>query len=133
MKRRSVRAWRWASAWLLCAVAGGAAAQAVDDAASVARGKRLFMRCAACHEASAGGVAKIGPHLQGLVGRESGSVAGFVYSPAMKAKPFAWDRKQLDAWLLNPSAVVPGTTMALAGMTDEAERRALIAYLASLK
>lgn len=108
-------------------------AQAPDDAASLALGKRLFMRCAACHDASNTGSAKIGPYLQGLVGRPALAVSGYAYSPAMKAKPLVWDAATIDAWLIKPSDVVPGTTMAFVGMPDARERKALLMYLSSLK
>jgi cytochrome c len=103
------------------------------DAASVAKGKRLFMRCAACHDSSDTGPARIGPHLKGLVGRPMGGVAAYKYSPAMKAKSGVWDEAQLNAWLTRPTDVVPGTTMAFIGMPDAAERKALIDFLRTVK
>jgi cytochrome c len=131
MKSKTSRAWLGAVVLLL--VTGTVWAQQTDEVANVARGKRLFMRCAACHEVSVGGPAKIGPHLSGLLGRPSVSVPGYAYSPAMKAKPFGWDEKVLEAWLIKPTDVVPGTTMAFAGMPDAGERNALISYLKSIK
>jgi cytochrome c len=113
--------------------AGTAMAQPAPDAASVAKGKRLFMRCAACHDTADTGAPRIGPHLKGLVGRPMGSVADYKYSPAMKAKSQVWDEAQLNAWLTRPTAVVPGTTMAFIGMPDSAERKALIDYLRTVK
>lgn len=102
------------------------AAPAKDDAAL---GKRLFLRCTACHTVSSKAPGKIGPHLQGIVGRKSGSVAGFGYSPAMKGANIVWNEATLDKWLQRPQSVVPGTTMAFAGLTKPEERKALIAYL----
>ncbi|MFG6415035.1 c-type cytochrome [Roseateles sp. DC23W] len=112
---------------------GAAVAQPAADAASITKGKRLYMRCAACHDTGDTGPARIGPHLKGLVGRPMGSVPGYNYSAAMKAKSLVWNEAQLNAWLVKPTAVVPGTTMAFAGMPDAAERKALIDYLRSLK
>jgi len=112
---------------------GAALAQPAADAASVNKGKRLYMRCAACHDTGDTGPARIGPHLKGLVGRPMGSVAGYKYSPAMKAKSLVWDEAQLNAWLTRPTDVVPGTTMAFIGMPDAAERKALIDYLRTVK
>ena len=94
-----------------------------------ALGKRMFIRCAACHTVSATGPRKVGPHLQGIVGRKAGAVAGFSYSPAMKASKVTWSEESLDKWLQRPQAVIPGTTMAFAGMAKPEERKALIAYL----
>ncbi|KQP46231.1 cytochrome C [Pseudorhodoferax sp. Leaf274] len=122
--------WTAPAAWLL---AGAAWSQGAPAAASVDMGKRLFMRCAACHEAKAGGPAKMGPHLQDLIGRPAGGLPNYGYSAAMKSKKFVWDEAQLHAWLARPTAVVPGTTMAFMGMPDAAERQALIDYMRTLK
>lgn len=133
MQKKPTRALMWAA--LVCAQigAGTAQAQAGADAAAVAKGKRLFMLCMACHATAEGGPAKIGPALNGVVGRPAGSLPGFGYSADMKSKSFVWDAAQLDAWLTKPTAVVPGTTMAYAGMPDAADRKAMIAFLSSLK
>ena len=40
------------------------------------KGKRVFNKCKSCHELTAE-KNKIGPHLVGILGRKSGSVAGF--------------------------------------------------------
>ncbi|MFG6441537.1 c-type cytochrome [Roseateles sp. LKC17W] len=121
---------------LLAALVGAAPAwaQAEADAASVARGKRLFMRCAACHEAVAGSkLVKTGPNLHGLFGRSAGALPGYQFSTDLKAAGFVWDEAKLDAWLVKPTALAPNTTMAFVGMTDAAERKALVAFLRSLK
>lgn len=97
--------------------------------ASPARGKILFLRCASCHAITAKAPAKIGPNLSGVVGRKGGAVPGFRYSAAMKAKRPVWNEATLDRWLLAPNKLVPGTSMAFAGLTNPADRKALIAYL----
>lgn len=131
MKNSSGRA--WLAALALLAGSTAAPAQTAGSADDVARGKRLFMLCAACHDVKSGGPARIGPHLDGLIGRRSASVAGFQFSPAMQAKPFVWDEKALDAWLVKPADVVPGNTMPFAGMPQAADRKAMIAYIKTLK
>lgn len=100
--------------------------------ADVAQGQRLFLRCASCHAVSVVASGRIGPNLQSVFGRRAGSLPGYTYSSAMKAQRFSWDEAKLDAWLARPSAVVPGTTMAFAGMSNPNDRRAMIAYLRSL-
>lgn len=115
---------------------GAARAQtnpAPADTALLAKGKRLYMMCAACHDATATGPARVGPHLSGILGRQAGIVAGYKYSPAMAAKPFVWDEARLDAWLVKPTAVVPGTTMAYMGMANADDRKVMVAFLSSLK
>lgn len=115
---------------LSSAVAASQSAPASPSpAAEIAKGKRLYIRCAACHAVTPVPQAKVGPHLQGIVGRRSAAVAGFNYSPAMRRANIVWNDATLDRWLQRPQSVVPGTTMAFAGMPNPADRRALLAYL----
>ncbi len=107
-----------------------AAAWAEGDAEA---GKAAFnRRCAVCH-AVAEGQNKVGPSLHGVVGRASGSVPNFNYSPAMKSAGKTWDAASIDTYLQDPKAYVPGNRMILAGIKDEAERQNIIAYLATQK
>ncbi|MBF9152683.1 c-type cytochrome [Novosphingobium jiangmenense] len=109
------------------AVAGGTAfAQAKGDPVA---GKKVFMRCIACHAVQPGAGAKMGPNLAGVVGRKSGSAAGFKYSAAMQKAKLTWNEATLDKWLTKPSAVVPGTSMAFPGLPNPADRANVIAYL----
>ncbi len=102
---------------------------AVAQQSPPGRGKLLFLRCASCHDVTPGPSPKIGPSLAGVVGRPAGSLAGYAYSPAMKAQSFVWNDVTLDAWLTKPSAVVPGTAMAFGGVASAADRKAIIDYL----
>lgn len=70
----------------------------------------------------------MGPNLHGLFGRKAGAVAGFNYSPALKASGIVWDATALDRYLAAPTEAVPGTRMVVR-VTDPARRAALIAYL----
>jgi cytochrome c len=102
-------------------------------AGDAAKGAALFKaKCGACHAAEAG-KNKIGPSLFGVVGRPSGSVAGFKYSPANKAAGLTWDTATLDKYLVDPKAFVPGTIMTFPGLKDADERADVIAYLETLK
>jgi len=40
---------------------------------------------------------------------------GYHYSPNFASADFVWDDHTLDAWLVNPQAVIAGATMASAG------------------
>ena len=111
---------------LAAAASSGGAAPAPNLAA---KGKLIFLRCAACHAVSAKAPKKVGPHLEGVVGRQSGSVAGFTYSPAMKKTSLRWDEATLDKWLTRPAGLVPGTAMVFAGLPNPDDRKAVIAYL----
>jgi cytochrome c len=94
-----------------------------------AHGKALYQSCEACHSIEENDV---GPKHRGVVGRKAGSVAGYVYSPALKASGITWDENTLDTWLVNPSALVPGTKM-FYKIDDPQARADIIAYLKEQK
>jgi len=100
-------------------------------AQDAAAGKQAFAQCAACH--SVEGANGLGPSLQGIVGRKSGTFPGFRYSRAMKAAGIAWDEKNLDAYLTEPQKLVPGNLMPFSGVADAKQRADLIAYLKTVK
>jgi cytochrome c len=90
-----------------------------------------FKQCAICHKVEPGKHG-LGPSLAGVFGAKAGHAAGFRYSPAMKGADLTWNQANLDKYLDNPQAVVPGTTMAFAGVKDAAKRAEIIAYLKTL-
>ena len=73
----------------------------------------------------------IGPSLAGVAGRRAGTAAGANYTPAMRSANVTWNDGNLDRYLADPAAVVPGTAMPAPGL-DAAQRRAVIAYLKTL-
>lgn len=94
------------------------------------RGQLLYAKCSGCHSLEHN---RTGPKHCGVVGRKSGSVEGFEYSQAMKNSNIVWNAKTLDHFLSAPLKRVPGTTMAIAGINNETDRRDLISYLAALE
>lgn len=106
---------------------------ATPTAAQTPSGEILFkQRCGTCHTIDASGSPKPGPPLRGVVGRKAGAVAGYAYSPALKRSGLAWDKANLDAYLVRPTTKVPGTKM-LIGVPSPEQRTAIISYLASQK
>jgi cytochrome c len=94
-------------------------------------GQQVFGECSGCH-ATAPGVNKIGPSLAGVVGRRSGTAAGYDYSSAMKSANITWDDGTLDKFLAGPAGFVHGTKMFLS-VPSSTDRENVIAYLSTLK
>jgi len=96
-------------------------------------GKKVFNKCMACHDATAG-KDKVGPTLVGVAGRKAGTLESYQskYSANMKeagAGGLAWDDANLTAYLHNPKAVIPKGKMAFPGLKDDADVANVIAYL----
>lgn len=114
-----------AAAFLLLALTS-VAASAGDPAA----GAIVFKKCAVCHAIGPGAVNKVGPELNGVVGRPAGSVPDYNYSQANKGSGIVWDEAILTEYLADPRGVVPGTKMTFAGLRNETDIANVIAYLA---
>ncbi|WP_068415631.1 c-type cytochrome [Labrenzia sp. OB1] len=100
-----------------------------------ARGETLFKACKSCHQVGANARNGVGPHLDGLFGRQAGVLEGFKYSSAMKTlgeEGLLWNAFTLDAYLEKPRAYVPGTRMSYLGMRKIQDRTDVIAYLKAL-
>lgn len=96
------------------------------------RGKRVFTRCQVCHAIGEGAVNKVGPHLNGVVGRQWATVEGYNYSNDLVAggeEGRVWDEETLHAYLENPKQVAPRGKMAFPGLRSEEERADVIAYI----
>ncbi len=95
----------------------------------LAAGEQSYAKCLGCHSPDYN---RTGPLHCGLLGRVAGSVKGYEYSSAMRNAAIVWNVKTLNRFLTAPLKMVPGTSMGFAGIADPAERRNLIAWLATL-
>lgn len=99
--------------------------------ADVAKGKRVFNKCKACHNLKAGKNG-IGPSLHGLFGRKAGTAENYRYSKAMEQageKGIVWNEDTLSEYLKKPRAYVKGTKMTFAGLKKESDIENLLAFL----
>ena len=113
-------------------IIGAATAAAASSALAqdVAAGKSSFNKCLACHAIGEGAKNKVGPELNGLDGRKSGTVEGYSYSAANKDSGLTWDEATFKEYIKDPKAKIPGTKMAFAGIKKETEVNDLWAFLA---
>src|SRR5262245_8043380 len=101
-------------------------------AQDVAKGRELFQdRCAVCHAISMDGAAQ-GPNLSSVVGRAAGAVPNFSYTKELRDSKLVWNTSNLDKYLENPSALVPGTQMPIM-VPSASERQNLIAFLGTVR
>jgi cytochrome c len=128
MRRRSFSG-GWLIGVIVSVATAGASAETPALRGDAARGKSLYQTCTSCHSIDEN---DIGPKHRGVVGRKAGTVPDYAYSPALKGSGLVWDEANLERWLTNPSALVPGTKMYFL-LKDPQERADVIAYLAELK
>jgi len=98
------------------------------------KGEALFRSCKSCHQIGENARNGVGPHLDGLFGRQAGILDGFRYSSAIKTKGdegLVWNEFTLDAYLEKPNSYIPGTRMSYRGMPGAQDRLDIIAYLKS--
>lgn len=103
------------------------------EQADVAAGARYFERkCSQCHDGEKTGAHAKGPLLWNVFGRRAGTIAGFAFSPAMKAVGVVWDFATLDYYLADTERAVPGRAMDFAGVADPLLRAAVVLHLSRL-
>jgi cytochrome c len=98
-------------------------------AQDVAAGETSFRKCAPCHSIGPDATNKVGPELNGIDGRHSGTVAGYNYSDANKASGITWSEPVFKEYIVDPRKKVPGTKMVFAGIKSDKEQNDLWAYL----
>ncbi|HEY0568406.1 MAG TPA: cytochrome c family protein [Xanthobacteraceae bacterium] len=109
------------------------AATSGSNAQDVAAGEQSFRKCTPCHSVGEDARNKVGPVLNGLEGRKSGTVEGFSYTDANKNAAITWTEESFKDYIKDPRAKIPGTKMVFAGIKNEKEQGDLWAYLAQFK
>jgi len=115
---------------LIAGLPGAALAQ--QPAGDAAKGEQIFKTCHICHDVGPTAKPKVGPPLNGVVGRHWASWPGYSYSQGLKdgkTKGNVWTVELLNKWLENPRALVPGTKMIFPGLKTAEQRADVIAYL----
>ncbi len=109
------------------------AAGAADAAGDAGRGRAVYTsQCSTCHSIRPNETV-LGPSLFGVAGRNSGTLKGFIFTPAMKATKWVWTDAKLREYLPAPQKLVPGTRMTYPGLKNPAQADDLIAFLHTLK
>ncbi|CCE06520.1 Cytochrome C [Bradyrhizobium sp. STM 3843] len=116
------------SAFVVMTASSLASAALAQDAAA---GKTSFNKCLPCHSIGEGAKNKVGPELNGLDGRHSGTAPDYNYSDANKNSGITWNEAQFKEYIKDPKAKIPGTKMTFAGIKNETEINNLWAYLSS--
>lgn len=117
---------------LSVAVAVISTAAVADEFGDPVAGEKVYTKCKSCHQIGAGAEHRIGPHLNGIFGRQAASYEGFRYSKALAragSGGLEWHADTLDAFLENPRAMASGTRMSFKGLKKPEDRLNLIAYL----
>lgn len=107
-------------------IALSAAAASAQDAQ---KGQTVFNFCMPCHSIGPDAQNKIGPQLNGLDGRHSGTAPNFEYSDANKKSGIVWNEATFKKYIANPQGVVPGTKMLFPGIQDPQQVNDLWAYV----
>ena len=101
----------WYLAAVVCVVAAPVWAQECNT--------RAFNTCANCHELN-----------KGILGRKvAGDPAFTEYSPALRVSSRSWTKETLDAYLADPQAVYPGTTMGSSPVVNAKVRADILCVL----
>jgi cytochrome c len=98
-------------------------------AQDAAAGEKIFAQCRACHQVGPTARNLVGPKLNGLFGRKSGTIEGYNYSDANKNSGITWDEATFAEYIKDPRGKIPGTKMIFAGLKSEQQIKDLTAYL----
>jgi cytochrome c len=110
-----------------------AAASGEVFAQDLAAGEQSFRKCLPCHAVGPDAKNKVGPVLNGLAGRKSGTIEGYSYTEANKNSGITWDESSFKEYITDPRARIPGTKMVFAGIKNEKEKTDLWAFLSQFQ
>jgi cytochrome c len=99
------------------------------SAQDVEAGRMVFNKCRPCHQIGEGAKNLVGPELNGLIGRKTGTIEGYQYSEANKNSGIAWDEATFKDYIKNPKRKIPNTKMVFIGINDEKDIEDLLAFL----
>ena len=119
---------------VMLAALGLVAATGASFAADAANGEKVFAKCKACHAIGEGAANKVGPQLNGVIGRKAGSLDFKGYGDGLKALGeggLVWDEAKLTEYVKDPKAFNPTTKMAFAGVKDATDLADVVAYITS--
>jgi cytochrome c len=88
--------------------------------------------CGFCHYTAADAPHRIGPNLNGIIGRRVGSKAKYFYTASFRAAAKdgkVWTEDSIDAFLAEPMRLYPGNRMRYAPITDPEKRKRILKYL----
>jgi cytochrome c len=111
------------TAGLLAAGSGEGLAQSAEA------GERVYAQCRACHQIGENAKNLVGPQLNGMFGRKSGTIEGYNYTDANKNSNITWDEATFREYIVDPKGRIPGTKMAFAGIKNPQQVNDLIAYI----
>ena len=114
---------------LVLAVVFSAVTVGAANAQDVAAGEKSFNKCRACHQVGESAKNVIGPMLNGLFGRKTGTIEGYNYSEANRNSGLVWDETVFAEYIKDPKAKIPGTKMMFSGIKSEQEIKDLTAFL----
>jgi len=114
---------------LVLAVLAAAIMTRTAQAQDASAGEQVFRQCLPCHSIGPDAKNKVGPELNGLDGRHSGSTPGYSYSDANKNSGIVWNEANFKKYIHDPRATIPGTKMIFPGVKNDTQVDNLWAYL----
>lgn len=95
------------------------------------RGAEVYRACAVCHSLEPDDHSRAGPSLHGVFGRPIATAEGYAFSDALKGMDIVWTPQTVaELFTYGPDAYTPGSRMPDQRVTEQADRQALVEYIA---